>query len=176
MCFTKGEVQAYMPQLKRLTKQGADPSFKFIPQHKVFVVMDWKTDTLFAYAVLGKPHGHWYFRNCVVDRKHRGNGYQRELIRQRLDYIEENGGGNVSVGVDPKNTKSLNNLQAQQTEVEGNLPLLTASSGILTFGIPFKSALNDSSISVLIPFPLISPKLSVIRASEETVKIETGIP
>ena len=110
MCFTKGEVQAYMPQLMKLSKQSSDPSFKIIPQHKVFVVMDWKTDTLLAYAVLGRPHGHWYFRNCVVDRKYRGNGYQRELIRQRLDYIEENGGGNVSVGVDPKNSKSLNNL------------------------------------------------------------------
>ena len=111
MCLTKGEFEYYKPQLERLSKKSSNPSFKFLPQHKIFIVLgDSQTDTVAAYAVLGKPHGHWYFRNCVVDRKHRGKGLQRELIQQRLDYIANNGGGNVSVGIDPKNTKSLNNM------------------------------------------------------------------
>ena len=106
--LTKEQIVNLKPQLERLIKQGDDSSFKFVPQHKVFVVFS--NDEIVALGILNNPRGHWVFRNCIVDRKHRGNGYQRLLIGARLDYIRSRGGKRVSVGIDPKNTKSLNNI------------------------------------------------------------------
>jgi GNAT superfamily N-acetyltransferase len=106
--LTKERIEFYKPHLDRLSKQASDPSFRFVPQHKIFVVF--VGEEIVAYAVANNPYGYWVFRNCVVDRKYRGNGFQRLLIEARIDYIKERGGDKVSVGIDPKNTKSLNNM------------------------------------------------------------------
>jgi GNAT superfamily N-acetyltransferase len=108
MLLTREQKEQYKPEIERLLRQGYDPNFKLIPQYKVFVIFE--DNKMIALAILNNPHGYWYFRNCVVDRKHRGRGLQRVLIQERLDYISEHGGGRVSVGIDPKNTKSLNNM------------------------------------------------------------------
>jgi len=106
--LTKEEKEFYKPEIYRLLKQGYNPDFKLIPQYKVFVVF--QNNEIIALGILNNPHGYWFFRNCVVDKKYRGNGLQRDLIEARLDYIRHEGGGRVNVGVDPKNTKSLNNM------------------------------------------------------------------
>lgn len=108
MLLTKEQKEFYKPEIERLLKQGYDSNFKLIPQYKVFVIFE--NNKIIALGILNNPYGYWYFRNCVVDRKYRGNGLQRVLIQERLDYISERGGGRVSVGIDPTNTKSLNNM------------------------------------------------------------------
>jgi GNAT superfamily N-acetyltransferase len=106
--LTKYQIEFYKPQLEKLSKQIPESSFRFVPQHKVFAVF--VGEEMAAFAVVNNPRGHWVFRQCVVDRKWRGNGFQRLLIEARLDYIKSKGGRKVTVGIDPKNTKSLNNI------------------------------------------------------------------
>lgn len=119
MLLTREEITGkYRDQLNRLVKQGSDDSFSILPQHKVFVkfsdtrrmLLDPDQKEIEGFAVLGKRGKYWYFRNCVVKKEYRGRGIQRQLIQERLDYARNNGGGSVSVGIDPRNTKSLNNI------------------------------------------------------------------
>lgn len=118
MLLTKEQIQKYRGQLEDLIKQGTDRSFKILPQHKIFAILsseramllDPSQREIMAFAVLGKRGPYWYFRNCVVKKEYRGRGLQRALIQERIEYIRENGGGSVSVGIDPRNTKSLNNI------------------------------------------------------------------
>jgi len=108
MLLTKSQIKYYKSDIDRLIGLGDDQSFRVLPQHKVFALI--VKDKVVAFGVLGRPRGYWFFRNCVIDREHRGKGYQRQLIRERLNHVRNNGGGRVSVCIDPKNTKSLNNM------------------------------------------------------------------
>jgi GNAT superfamily N-acetyltransferase len=106
--LTKSQLHINLPRLQELHKKyGTDDSFEFTNRHKVFVV--WVEGEIAAFAVLGQPHGYWWLRNCVVDKKHRGKGYQRSLIEERLRYVKERGGKRVCVSIDHKNVWSLNN-------------------------------------------------------------------
>lgn len=57
--------------------------------------------------------GHWTLRNGWVSPLHRGNGYQRRLIRARVRYACQLGAKRVRVWVRPTNAYSLNNLVAE---------------------------------------------------------------
>lgn len=57
--------------------------------------------------------GHWTLRNGWVSPRHRGNGYQRRLIRARVRYARTLGAKRVRVWVLPTNAYSLNNLVAE---------------------------------------------------------------
>ena len=42
-----------------------------------------ENDMIIGFAVLNRPHGYWYFRNCVVAKQFAG-GVQKELINNSL--------------------------------------------------------------------------------------------
>lgn len=108
--------QTVLARLDEINKQGNDPSFKFSHAQNIFVAL--KQNEIIGFAVLNKPHGYWYFRNCVVDKKHRG-GIQQKLIDARITHVKTQGGDKVSVGVFPKNYRSLNNLITRGFKFKG---------------------------------------------------------
>ena len=58
-------------------------------------------------------HGHWTLREGHVLPKWRGQGFQRILIRARLDQARLNGAKRVLAWTRPTNSYSLNNLVAE---------------------------------------------------------------
>jgi ribosomal protein S18 acetylase RimI-like enzyme len=69
-------------------------------------------DVLQAVASVRCLHGHWYLRACVVKPEFRGKGLQRELIRERLDYLAQKT-DRASVSVEPHNHFSIDNIVAE---------------------------------------------------------------
>lgn len=61
--------------------------------------------------------GHWYLRSCVVKPELRGQGMQRELIRERLEYLADRT-DNVRVAIFPDNEHSIRNVLAEGFEFE----------------------------------------------------------
>jgi len=66
-----------MNKLIELNKQSIDPFYDFKKAQNIFVAaLDGKKrgqpqpEDIIGFAILNKPHGHWYFRNCVVDKRH----------------------------------------------------------------------------------------------------------
>lgn len=58
-------------------------------------------------------HGTWTLRKGWVAPKWRGHGFQRMLIKQRLEYAQKHGAKRVRTWVLPTNSYSLNNLVAE---------------------------------------------------------------
>lgn len=90
-------------------KYGTDPSFDFTSPHVHYIFVAIVNKTIIGYGLLNRPHGHWFLRNCVVDKKYRG-GVQKRLIKDRLIHAVQLGATKVSVGVFQNNHRSLNNL------------------------------------------------------------------
>ena len=68
-------------------------------------------EELQAVASLKCYYGNWYMRNDVVRPEHRGQGLQRELIRERLEFLA----GRTEVvkaSIEPWNSHSINNYLA----------------------------------------------------------------
>jgi ribosomal protein S18 acetylase RimI-like enzyme len=74
-------------------------------------------DILKAVAAIRCYMGSWYLRACVVKPKFRGQGLQRQLIRERLDYLSERT-NLVRVSVHPGNIHSIQNIEAEGFEFE----------------------------------------------------------
>lgn len=70
-------------------------------------------ETLRAVASLKNYMGHWYLRGCVVKPEFRGQGLQRELIRERLEYLSTKT-DEVRVSVYPENVHSIQNIEAEE--------------------------------------------------------------
>lgn len=68
-------------------------------------------EELQAIAALKCYMGTWYLRACVVKPEHRGQGMQRKLIGERLDYLrtEKPNVPCVRVTIYPENTHSIDN-------------------------------------------------------------------
>jgi len=105
-----------LERLEEINKQGHDDSFTFKGAQNIFVAKD--NFQIIGFAVLNRPHGYWYFRNCVVDKQYVG-GVQRKLIEARLKYVEDQGGNRVSTLVNPQNYRSLNNLTSAGFKFKG---------------------------------------------------------
>lgn len=67
---------------------------------------------LIAVASLKCYSGHWYLRGCVVKPEYRGRGLQRELIRERLEFLSAKAKA-VRVSVFPGNVHSIRNIEAE---------------------------------------------------------------
>lgn len=109
--------QTTLISLQFINSQGGSPDYDF-NKHLIFVAKN--NEDIIAFGALSQPHGFYFLRNCVVDNKFRGQGIQKELIKERLAYVKRHGGRNVKVRVDPNNTHSLNNLIASGFEHCGN--------------------------------------------------------
>jgi ribosomal protein S18 acetylase RimI-like enzyme len=68
--------------------------------------------TLLAVASAKCYSGYWYLRGCVVKPEYQGRGLQRELIRERLEYLSERT-DTARVSVFPSNTRSIMNIEAE---------------------------------------------------------------
>lgn len=66
--------------------------------------------TLMAVASLKNYMGSWYLRGCVVKPEFRGQGLQKALIQERLDYLK-NKTNVCRVSVFPENTHSIKNIE-----------------------------------------------------------------
>lgn len=65
---------------------------------------------LAAFAAVKNYMGNWYLRECVVLPDFRGKGYQRKLIKERLEYIAERAKV-ARVSVYPDNQRSIRNIE-----------------------------------------------------------------
>jgi GNAT superfamily N-acetyltransferase len=81
-----------------------------------------KNDELQAVASVRCYHGHWYLRGCVVKPEFRGQGLQKKLIHERLEYLTNmTDVVKVSVYVDnPKKKYSIDNILAEDFVFEKN--------------------------------------------------------
>lgn len=61
--------------------------------------------------------GHWYLRTCVVRADSRGKGYQRQLIRERLHFLDGKT-DLVRVSIAVSNNFSIRNVLAEGFEFE----------------------------------------------------------
>ena len=66
---------------------------------------------LLAVASLKNYMGTWYLRGCVVKPQHRGQGFQRELIQERIDYLAGRT-RKVRTSVEPDNYHSIRNIES----------------------------------------------------------------
>ena len=62
-------------------------------------------------------HGHWYFRGCVVKPEWRGNGFQRILMREGIQFLVGKT-DKVRGAIYPWNSYSLQNVIAEKFEFE----------------------------------------------------------
>jgi len=67
-------------------------------------------NTLQAAGSLRCYHGHWYLRGCVVKPEFRGRGLQRQLIRERLEYLAGRDAETAKVSIYPWNKHSIDNV------------------------------------------------------------------
>ncbi|MFH1589409.1 MAG: GNAT family N-acetyltransferase [archaeon] len=66
--------------------------------------------------------GHWYLRGCVVKPEFRGQGLQRKLTQERINYIADKTDV-VNACVYPGNNYSVDNLLAENFVFAGNKKL-----------------------------------------------------
>ena len=71
--------------------------------------------------------GHWYLRCCVVKPEYRGYGLQRELIKERLEYLAKKTDV-ARVSVYPGNNYSLKNIELEGFEFEKEKKLQTGKT------------------------------------------------
>jgi GNAT superfamily N-acetyltransferase len=78
--------------------------------HRIFVAKF--NDEIVGFGGITCYHGFWGLRLCVVTKKHRGNGLQRLLIKQRIEHVkkEAKNASRVNVWVGLKNVYSYANL------------------------------------------------------------------
>lgn len=58
--------------------------------------------------------GYWYLRACFVKPEFRGQGLQRQLIKERLEYLStEWHAKDVRVSIFPDNIRSIKNVEAE---------------------------------------------------------------
>jgi len=74
-------------------------------------------DEIIAVASVRNYMGHWYLRGCYVDPEFRGNGLQRQLIQERINYLKSRT-NEVRVSVFPDNMHSIRNIEAEGFEFE----------------------------------------------------------
>ena len=110
----KDNLPQYKEEIEALYQNYFDKSFN---RETIFGIVE--DDVLQAVASLKCYHGYWYLMGCVVKPEFRGRGLQRELIRERLDYLSDKT-NLVRVGVDPTNKHSLNNILAENFMFERN--------------------------------------------------------
>ncbi|MCD8485136.1 GNAT family N-acetyltransferase [Candidatus Woesebacteria bacterium] len=78
-----------------------------------------------AAATLKWHKGHWFLQGCVVKPEYRGQGLQRRLIEERVEYIQGRA-SNVLVVVHPHNYASRTNIERSgftfldKTQVDGD--------------------------------------------------------
>ena len=76
-------------------------------------------DVLKGVAGIKNLYGKWFFRGCVVKPEFRGEGLQKRLIQERLDYLSDKT-NEVKAVVCLPNTSSIDNLLASDFVFEKN--------------------------------------------------------
>jgi GNAT superfamily N-acetyltransferase len=66
--------------------------------------------------------GNWYLGLTYVKESYRGNGFQRELIKERIQWCRSYGVKTLRCGVKPDNTISRKNVLAMGFEFEKKRP------------------------------------------------------
>jgi RimJ/RimL family protein N-acetyltransferase len=87
-------------------------------------------DEIIAVASVRNYMGHWYLRGCYVEPEFRGNGLQRELIQERINYLKSRT-NEVRVSVFPDNIHSIHNIEAEGFEFERIKKLETEESVLI---------------------------------------------
>ncbi len=105
----------YAQEILELYKQYLNENPK---NHVFFGIIE--NEVLQAVASIRVYHGHWYFRGCVVKPEFRGRGLQRELIRERIQYLQERDKKEVRISISPKNTHSIAKCGAGRVCVRKN--------------------------------------------------------
>ena len=113
----KREKEMYTPSLEKLnSKDGLNEDFSFKKVQQIFIVEE--KNELIAFATCNNFYGHWFLRNCVVAKKHRGKGLQKRLIEERINFLESKKANQVKVTVAPENKYSLKNLIQYGFQIE----------------------------------------------------------
>jgi RimJ/RimL family protein N-acetyltransferase len=87
-------------------------------------------DEIIAVASIRNYMGHWYLRGCYVEPEFRGNGLQRELIQERINYLKSRT-SEVRVSVFPDNIHSIHNIEAEGFEFERTKKLESEESVLI---------------------------------------------
>lgn len=67
--------------------------------------------SLMAISSIKNYMGSWYLRGCVVKPEYRGQGLQKQLIKERLEYLKGKT-DTVRVSVYPENMYSIANIES----------------------------------------------------------------
>jgi len=112
MLITKPDLEQYIAEIDDLYEEHLGEKISGVTHFAII-----ENDSLQAVASVKCYSGHWYLRGCVVKPEYRGKGLQRELIRERLEYLGDRTAV-VRVSVYPKNTHSLQNIESEGFEFE----------------------------------------------------------
>lgn len=99
----------FFPEIRNLYSRelGEEPTSGLI----YFGAFSENSGTLMAVASLKNYMGSWYLRGCVVKPDYRGQGLQRFLIQERLEYLKDKT-HIARVSVFPENSHSITNIEA----------------------------------------------------------------
>ena len=106
MLLAKPDLEKYIAEIHELEHKYLSEMPKSVTYFGIINSLE-----LQAVASVKCYSGHWYLRSCVVKPEHRGRGLQRELIRERLEYLAERT-NTVRVSVFPQNIHSIKNIEA----------------------------------------------------------------
>lgn len=107
MLLGKKELVIYGQEITDLYREYLNDTAKGLTHFGIII-----DDELLADGALKSYMGSWYLRGCVVKPQFRGRGYQRQLISERLAYLEPIT-NLVRVSVFPDNIYSIANIEAE---------------------------------------------------------------
>ena len=112
MLLLKPLLENYIGEIKELYRTELSEEIKSVT---CFGILD--GEELRAVASVKCYSGHWYLRSCIVKPEYRGQGFQKQLIRERLEYLATKTDC-ARVSVYPQNVYSIKNIEAEGFEFE----------------------------------------------------------
>lgn len=113
MRLDKEQLANYQPEIDQLYKTWLKES----PTSGLIYFGDFDGTNLKAVGAVRCYMGHWYLRAFVVKPEYRGQGLQRQLMNECLDYLSDKTDV-ARVSVFPKNIYSIRNIESVGFEFE----------------------------------------------------------